>query len=60
MKGNGSAKITELTVNISFSQSLTVGREGKKKPQTKQIKGIMDQEFQLKRFSGFIPLNFST
>lgn len=32
MKGNGSAKITELTVSISFSQRLTVGREGKKNP----------------------------
>lgn len=53
MKGNGNAKMTQLTVNISFSQRLTVGREGKKK---QQIKGIMDQELQLKRFSGFIPL----
>lgn len=30
MKGNGNAEITELMVNVSFSQRLTVGREGKK------------------------------
>lgn len=35
MKGTGRAKIRELTVNISFSQRLTVGIEEKEK----QIKG---------------------
>lgn len=58
MKGNASTKITETTVNISFSERLTAGREGEKSPNW--IKGNMDQEFQLIRFRGFIPLNFST